>query len=153
MLADNGHYPPSTHCRHRQKQSYYRSGSCVQITGVKISDKMTEKDLTLKIALLVQKELTKSEPIQVLLTRDKDTDISLQERMKKISQRYIPKLWSASMLMPDFIKPLKDLKYISPDLNLSKTGKDESSAIINDMTKNRSLNESVRLAQNIQKQL
>src|SRR4030042_6223338 len=55
-------------------------------TGVKIKDKVYEKDITLAIALALQKELVKEGNIQVILTRDSDIDISLEERKKMVEK-------------------------------------------------------------------
>ncbi|MGZ6231270.1 MAG: N-acetylmuramoyl-L-alanine amidase family protein, partial [Syntrophales bacterium] len=49
-------------------------------TGVKISDKEYEKDITLAVSLLIKKELDKSGNVLAELTRTADRDVSLSER-------------------------------------------------------------------------
>ncbi len=120
--------------------------------GVKIADKVYEKELTLKLALLVQKEFDKSSQLQVVLTRDKDVALSTEDRVKKIMQ-IKPRLMVSIHINSGMYKSAKGFEIYFPGFKSVKTSKDESTAIINDMTKNKSLNESVRLAQNIQKQL
>jgi N-acetylmuramoyl-L-alanine amidase len=120
--------------------------------GVKIADKVHEKDLTLKLALLVQKELDKGGQLQVILTRDKDVAISTEDRAKKIMQTK-PRLMVSIHINSGMYKAAKGFEIYFPGFKSVKVSKDESTAIINDMAKNKSLNESVRLAQNIQKQL
>ncbi|MDD5168999.1 MAG: N-acetylmuramoyl-L-alanine amidase [Syntrophales bacterium] len=121
-------------------------------SGVIVSDKVQEKEITLKVALLLQKELAKSSNIQVVLTRDRDMDLALTERIKKIAAAQ-PRIMVSIHVNAGFYKNAKGLEIYFPGFKPVKTAKDESSAIISDMTKNRHLNESVRLAQNIQKQL
>jgi N-acetylmuramoyl-L-alanine amidase len=120
--------------------------------GVRVSDKIHEKDITLKLALLLQKELSKSESIQVVLIRDKDVEITLPDRVKKVGALR-PKVFLSLHINSGFYKTAKGFEIYFPGFKSSKAPKEESSAIINDMTKNRYLNESVRLAQNIQKRL
>jgi N-acetylmuramoyl-L-alanine amidase len=121
-------------------------------SGVKISDKIHEKDITLKLALLVQKELSKLGNIQVLLTRDKDVDISMQERINRITTIQ-PRVMISIHINAGFYKTAKGFEMYFPGFKTTKSAKDSPSAIISDMKKNKNLNESVRLAQNIQKQL
>jgi len=121
-------------------------------SGVKISEKISEKDITLKLAQLLQKELSKGGNLHVLLTREKDVDLSIADRMKKISAAK-PKAMVSVHINAGFYKTAKGFEIYFPGFKPAKGSKDDSSAIINDMTKNRYLNESVRLAQNIQKQL
>ena len=57
-----------------------------QDTGVKITDKVDEKDITLTIALALQKELAQENNLQIILTRDSDKKLSLEERKKIIAK-------------------------------------------------------------------
>jgi N-acetylmuramoyl-L-alanine amidase len=119
--------------------------------GVKISEKVQEKELTLKIALLVQKELVKA-GVQVVLTRDQDKEVPVAERIKTI-ERTQPRLLVSLHVNGGFFKTAKGFEVYFPGFKAAKAGKEDSAAIIGDMKKNKHLNESVRLAQNIQKQL
>ena len=120
--------------------------------GVKVSDKISEKELTLKLALLVQKELGKDGQIQVILSRDKDGDLSIPERIKRIEAAH-PQAVVSLHINSGFNKKAKGFEVYFPGFKGSKNGKDESAAIIGDMKKNKHLNDSVRLARTIQKQL
>lgn len=120
--------------------------------GVKVSDKMSEKELTLKFALLVQKELGKDDGIQVVLSRDKDTDLAIAERIKRIEAAR-PLAAVSLHVNAGFDKKAKGFEVYFPGFKGAKAGKDESAAIISDMKKNKHLNDSVRLARSIQKQL
>jgi N-acetylmuramoyl-L-alanine amidase len=120
--------------------------------GVKVSDKIQEKELTLKLALLIQKELMKGGNTRVVLTREQDKDVSLAERIKKIELTQ-PRVMVSLHVNGGFYKTAKGFEIYFPGFKMVKTGKDDSAAIIGDMKKNKYLNESVRLAQNIQKQL
>ncbi len=55
-------------------------------TGVKIKDKVSEKDITLLIALALQKELVKEGNMQVILTRVSDVELSPEERKKMVEK-------------------------------------------------------------------
>ena len=55
-----------------------------QDTGVKITDKVGEKDITLAIALALQKELAKEGNLEIILTRNSDKEISFEDRRKDI---------------------------------------------------------------------
>lgn len=120
--------------------------------GVKVTDKVNEKELTLKIALMLQKELMKNGQIQVVLTRERDGDVPVPERIKKIELQQ-PKVVVSLHVNGSFYKTAKGFEIYFPGFKATKVDKDDSSAIIGDMKKNKYLNESVRLAQNIQRQL
>ena len=53
--------------------------------GVKITDTINEKDITLAIALALQTELSKEGNIKVILSRVSDKDVTAENR-KKIMQ-------------------------------------------------------------------
>lgn len=54
--------------------------------GVQLNDKIAEKDVTLTVALFIQKELAKEKNIEVVLTRHSDKKIDLDERRKMIEK-------------------------------------------------------------------
>lgn len=56
-------------------------------SGVLGVDKIAEKDLTLAIALELKKELARDGNLEVILTRDGDKTVSLEERKKNILKR------------------------------------------------------------------
>ena len=53
-------------------------------TGVLGVDKVAEKDIALAIALALQKELAKEKTIEIVLTRDADKAVTLEERKNNI---------------------------------------------------------------------
>ncbi len=122
-----------------------------QDTGVKITDKVGEKDITLAIALALQKELAKDGNLEIVLTRNADKEISFEERRKNISK-----------IKPDAFLSL----HINAGFGKSATGFEIYYPGFKDITdqkkqvkdgqreaKNKYLNDSVRLAQIIQKNL
>ncbi|MBN1471336.1 MAG: N-acetylmuramoyl-L-alanine amidase [Syntrophaceae bacterium] len=54
--------------------------------GVQLNDKIAEKDITLAIALFIQQELAKEKNIDVVLTRNSDKQIDLEDRRKMIEK-------------------------------------------------------------------
>ncbi|MCX7634645.1 MAG: N-acetylmuramoyl-L-alanine amidase [Syntrophales bacterium] len=120
--------------------------------GVQVTDKVVEKDLTLKLALLVQRELQQSAGVRVVLTRGADEDITTTERVKKINAQPA-KMMISIHVNAGFFKDARGCEVYFPGFKNITTAKDESSAIIGDMTKTRHLNESVRLAQILQRNL
>jgi N-acetylmuramoyl-L-alanine amidase len=122
-----------------------------QDNGVKITDKVGEKDITLAIALAVQKELAKDVNFEVVLTRDSDKTIDIEERKKDVS-RIKPDLFLSLHINAGFGKNAGGFELYYPgfgDLTeTKKQGKSGSKDI-----KNKYLNESVKLAQIIQKNM
>src|SRR5450759_4179197 len=57
-----------------------------QDVGVKLTDKTSEKEITLAIALAMQKELAGENNIEVVLTRNSDTNVTIKERKANISK-------------------------------------------------------------------
>ena len=55
-----------------------------QDTGIKLTDKVDEKDITLAVALALRKELAKENNLEIILTRDSDKMVSLEDRKKNI---------------------------------------------------------------------
>ena len=117
-------------------------------TGV-VSDRLREKDLTMNLALLIRQEAQKKANFDVQLTRSADRTMTMVERSK-----------AAGALKPDcllslhvnagFGKKATGYEVYFPGFRQTIAGGDESAAILKDMEKNRYLNDSVRLAQQIQ---
>lgn len=120
-------------------------------TGV-VSDRLREKDLTMNLALLIRQEAGKKANFHVQLTRSDDRTMTTAERSK-----------AAGALKPDcllslhvnagFGKKATGYEVYFPGFRQTIAGGDESAAILKDMVKNRYLNDSVRLAQEIQTSL
>jgi N-acetylmuramoyl-L-alanine amidase len=114
-----------------------------------VTDHLKEKELTMKLALLIRQELKKTDPFQVELTRVADKTVKVAERIKM-----------ATDLKPDcvislhanagFGKKATGYEVYFPGFRQNPSGGGEAAPILKDMAKNRSLNDSVRLAQQIQ---
>lgn len=117
-------------------------------TGV-VSDKLREKDITMNLALLIRQEAQQRANFDVHLSRTEDRTVTLAERRK-----------AAIALKPDCMlslhvnaglgKKATGYEVYFPGFVLTTVGGNESAAILKDMEKNRYLNDSVRLAQEIQ---
>ena len=120
-------------------------------TGVKMKNKVYEKDITLVIALALQKELAKEGNTQVILTRDSDIELSLEER-KKILEKIRPGFLLSLHVNSGFGRNASGFELYYPgfkgDAEAKKKDKDSAS-----QARNKHLNESVRMAHLIQKNL
>jgi N-acetylmuramoyl-L-alanine amidase len=121
-------------------------------TGVKLSDKYYEKDITLAIAVMLKNELEKSENIRVHLIRTSDKDISLSER-KKIFSTINSDVLIVIHVNAGFGKDSSGYELYFPGFTSVNLDKINSKEILEDMAKNKYLNDSVRLAQLIQRNL
>jgi N-acetylmuramoyl-L-alanine amidase len=120
--------------------------------GVKVAGTAYEKDINLRIALALQKELNHAGYKQVLLTRAADKEVSLPERIKLIKNND-PLLVISIHINGGFGNKAQGYEIYFPGFGTEKDARSETSAIIKDMTKNKHLNDSVRLAQYIEKYL
>ncbi len=114
-----------------------------------VSDKLREKDLTLKLALLIREEAQKIPGLRVQLTRSTDQTLSIAERVKSTGTTKADALLSLH-LNAGFGKSANGYEVYFPGFRQPLPGGSNSSAIINDMARNTALNDSVRLAQRIQ---
>jgi N-acetylmuramoyl-L-alanine amidase len=122
-----------------------------QDTGIKLTDKVDEKDITLAVALALRKELAKENNLGIILTRDSDKMVSLEDRKKniaKIKPDFVLSLHtnagfgkSASgfeLYCPEFNKDIKEKKKVKGGARQEK---------------NKYLDDSVRMARIIQENL
>ena len=117
-------------------------------TGV-ISDRLREKDLTMNLALLIRQEAQKKANFDVQLTRSEDRTMTMAERRKAAVARK-PNCLLSLHVNAGFGKKATGYEVYFPGFRQTITGGNESAAILKDMEKNRYLNDSVRLAQQIQ---
>jgi len=117
-----------------------------------MSDKFREKELTLKLALLVREEAQKIPGLQVQLTRSTDRTLSIAERVKSAGTMKADALLSLHV-NAGFGKKASGYEVYFPGFRQAVPGGGDSSPIIKDMARNISLNDSVRLAQRIQSAL
>jgi N-acetylmuramoyl-L-alanine amidase len=120
--------------------------------GVKLSDGIKEKDVTLAVARQIEKELARWGNIQVQLTRTSDKSMSLEERAKFIRTAKADMLISLHV-NAGFDKKSTGYEIYFPGFKTPSGGKNESKAILKDMAKNRYLNDSVKLAHAIGRHL
>ncbi len=120
--------------------------------GVKLSDNQNEKDITLKIAQALQKELQASGNITVQLTRTDDRDVPVAERIKIVRSAGARMLISLH-INAGFGKKAAGYEVYFPGFNTAPAGNDGAAGIIKDMAGNKHLNESVALAQNVMRNL
>jgi len=120
--------------------------------GVRLTDKEYEKNITLAISVLVKKELDKVGNVQVQLTRSSDKDVSLSERKKIITASRSQVLISVHV-NAGFSKTSTGYELYFPGFKAASAEQSDSREILKDMARNKYLNDSVRLAQLIQKNM
>lgn len=121
--------------------------------GVIVTDKVREKELTLTIAQLLEKELSRTPGIQVLMTRTSDRTLSTDDRLKMIKSAPLDALFISLHVNSGFGKKAGGYEVYFPGFKSTPEDSGESKAILNDMAKNKHLNNSVRFAQSIQRNL
>jgi len=119
--------------------------------GVRLSEKVSEKDVTLAIARLLKKDLDRSKNIKVSLTRTSNKDVSVSDRVK-IAKKASTDLFVSLHINAGFGKKASGFEVYFPGFD-SVTDKNSSNAILKDMVTTKYLNESVKLAQIIQKNM
>ena len=120
--------------------------------GVKISDKEYEKDITLAVSLLIKKELDKSGNVLAQLTRTSDRDVSLSER-KEIIKKMQSEILVSIHVNAGFSKNSTGFEIYFPGFKGASAEQSDSKEILKDMARNKYLNDSVKLAQLIQKNM
>lgn len=121
--------------------------------GIHFSGDVYEKDITLAVARMVQRELASTPQVRVLLTRDGDRTLSLREREQAI-RNAAPDLFLSLHTNSGFGKKASGFEIYFPGFKGQPSGeKGDSSAIVKDMERNRDLNDSVRFAYILQKNL
>jgi N-acetylmuramoyl-L-alanine amidase len=120
--------------------------------GVKLSDKEYEKDITLAIALSLKKELEKIGNIRVQLTRSSDKLVPFSERRKTAASAR-GELFVSIHVNAGFGKTSSGYEVYFPGVRDAQAEQSNSKEILKDMARNKSLNDSIRLAQLIQKNM
>jgi N-acetylmuramoyl-L-alanine amidase len=121
-------------------------------SGVKVSDKEYEKDITLAIALSLKKELEKIGNIRVQLTRSSDKLVPFSERRKTAASAR-GELFVSIHVNAGFGKTSSGYEVYFPGVRDAQAEQSNSKEILKDMARNKSLNDSIRLAQLIQKNM
>ena len=120
--------------------------------GVKISDKEYEKNITLAISSLMKNELDKSGNVLVQLTRTSDSDVSISER-KQITKKMQSEVFVSIHVNAGFSKNSTGFQIYFPGFKGTSSEQSDSKEILKDMARNKYLNDSVKLAQLIQKNM
>jgi len=121
-------------------------------SGVSLSGGVKEKDLTLQIAQMMEKDLVQSGQFQVRLTRTADKTVTTEERLKLIRTTKADVVISLHV-NAGFDKKSSGYEVYFPGFKSLPGGQNDSKAILKDMVKNKYLNDSVKLAQMISKNL
>jgi len=121
-------------------------------TGVKLSRTVHEKDITLAIAKLVKKNLSNARDIQVWLTRSDDRDVSLAQR-KKVLEESDGDIFISLHVNAGFGQKAEGYEVYYLGATIPSAHKDDSGEILKDMEQTRRLNNSVLLAQIVQKEM
>ena len=122
-----------------------------QDTGVKQTAKVEEKEITLAIALAIQKELAAENNIEVILTRNSDTNVTIEERKENIL-KIKPELFLSLHINAGFWKDANGFELYYPGF---KEAQDNTKAAknIQKNQKTKYLSDSVRLSNFIQRSL
>jgi len=122
-----------------------------QDAGVKQVSNASEKEITLAIALAIQKELAAENNIEVVLTRDSDTSVTIDERKDNIF-KIKPELLLSLHINAGFGKEANGFELYYPGF---KESQEDTKVAKNSQKnqKNKYLSDSVRLANFIQRNL
>lgn len=121
--------------------------------GVVVTDTVREKQLTLALSQMLQKELAKDPDIQVRMVRTTDKAIAIEERHKIAKTAPAGTLFISLHINAGFGKTATGYEIYFPGFKTMPEDKSASKAILNDMVKNKSLNDSVRFAQILQRNM
>jgi N-acetylmuramoyl-L-alanine amidase len=113
-----------------------------------VSDKLREKDLTLNLALLIRQEAQKKQGLQIQLTRTADRGMTAAERAKTAMTMKAECIISLHV-NAGFGNKSTGYEIYFPGFQQEVPGGKDTSPIIKDMARNKALNDSVRLAQQI----
>jgi N-acetylmuramoyl-L-alanine amidase len=114
--------------------------------GVQLTNTIYEKDVTLIIAKQVKKEIGRSKDIAVRLTRTGDTTRSVKDRIRTAGDAHAD-LYISLHVNAGFGRNSSGYEIHFPGFMKGGTKNDGSSEIVDDMVRNRFLNQSVRFAQ------
>lgn len=120
--------------------------------GIKLTNTIYEKDVTLSIAKQIQKEIGRKGTITVKLTRTTDTDVAPSGRIRTVSSLK-PDLYISIHVNAGFGRSSSGYEIYFPGFKKLPKQKGNSSEIVDDMVRNKYLNESVRFAQHAMKNI
>jgi len=117
-----------------------------------LSRTVHEKDLTLAIARLVEKNLSNTDDIKVRLTRLDDRDVSLAQR-RKILEESNADICISLHVNAGFGQKAEGYEIYYLGAAIPSAQKNNSGEILKDMEQTRRMNNSVLLAQIVQKEI
>jgi N-acetylmuramoyl-L-alanine amidase len=120
--------------------------------GVKLSETLNEKDVTLAIALAMQRELSGGKNIQVRLTRNTDRLMSTRERIDAVKGSKAD-LFLSIHVNAGFGNSATGYELYFPGFEGNAPETNGKGDILRNMAKNGFLNNSVLFAQNLKKNL
>lgn len=121
--------------------------------GVMVTDKIQEKEVTLILAQMMQREMAKFSGIQAQLTRTSDKSVANPERVKMAGKAPGEVLLISLHVNAGFGRKASGYEIYFPGFKAPAAGQNESQAILRDMAQNKYLNDSVRLAQMVQRNM
>lgn len=121
-------------------------------SGVMGVDKVAEKDLTLAIALELKKELSREGNLEVVLTRDSDKTVSLEDRKKNIIKRN-PAMVLSLHINAGFGKNASGFELYYPGFNQDGDTSKKAAKGTAGGPDNKYLNDTVKMARLVQRNL
>jgi N-acetylmuramoyl-L-alanine amidase len=123
-----------------------------QDQGIKLTDDVAEKDITLAVALSIKKELAKENNLEVILTRDSDKTVTEEDRKKNIG-KIKPDFFLSLHVNGGFGKNASGFELYYP--GLSKDIKKEKKTAKDNLwqVKNKCQNDSMAMAKIVQENL
>lgn len=120
--------------------------------GVKLTNDVAEKDLTLAVALAIKKELSQEKNIEIVLTRDADKTIDPDDRKESI-EKIKPDFLLSLHVNGGFGKDASGFELYYPDFaedmnKEKKTAKDDKAQL-----RNKCQNDSLKMAKIVQENL
>jgi N-acetylmuramoyl-L-alanine amidase len=115
-------------------------------------DSFLEKDLTLKLALLIREEARKTPGLQINLTRSADKKASIAERSRLAVTSKADCLLSLHV-NAGFGNQASGYELYFPGFDDAAAGNGDSKTIVKDMVQNKSLNDSILFSQYMQTSL
>jgi N-acetylmuramoyl-L-alanine amidase len=119
--------------------------------GVKLTDNTSEKEITLAIALAIQKELASENNIEVILTRNSDANVAIEDR-KYNALKIKPELFLSLHINAGFGKEAAGFELYYPGFKDLEENKKAAKNIPKNK-QNKYLNDSFRLSNFIQKNM
>jgi N-acetylmuramoyl-L-alanine amidase len=120
--------------------------------GVTLSKNVHEKAITLAIAKEIKNYFTKTKTIKIYLTRTTDKDLSTSERTQSVT-RLRADLFISLHINAGFGKGASGYEVYFPGFAKSASSKGNSKEIVSDMVRNEYLNDSVRFAHIVMKNI